>query len=122
MSNALVRHLAMWFVVAFLPIPLRLAASEGEPAYDIDQEHTLSLRALLDVRVVGQGPRPSVFAGGPGKTRYGGSIENGESETITRFAVSQFALQPAVTLPWGIRAEAQLNWDVDIDTNGDFGA
>ena len=122
MSNALARQRATWIVVAILAL-IRLGAAADDSVYDVDQDHALSLRALLDVRVVGQGPRPSVLEGGPGKTRYGGIIENGqETETITRFAVSQFALQPAASLPWGIRAEAQLNWDIDIDTNGDWGA
>ena len=122
MFHTLFRHLAIWCAVALLAAPLRLAASAGESTYDLEPGSALSLRALLDVRLVGQGPQPSMLEGGPGKTRYGGITENGEAESITRFAVSQFALQPAVMLPWGIRAMAQLNWDVDIDTNGDFGA
>jgi hypothetical protein len=122
MSRVLVHHLAICGVVAVLAAPLRSAAAEDGAAYDVDQDRPLSLRALLDARVVGQGPRPSTLEGGPGKTRYGGVIENNEAETITRFALSQFALQPVATLPWGIRAWAQLNWDVDVDTNGDAGA
>jgi len=119
MAHVLPSHPAMWIAVVALVVPLRLAASEAESAYEIDQDHAVSLRALLDVRVVGQGPRPSVLEDGPGKTRYGGT---GDADTITRFAVSQFALQPAATLPWGIRASAQLNWDIDIETNGEAGA
>ncbi len=121
MSQTSNRHLIVWLAVPLLLAPLRSAAAEAS-AYDSDQDQVLSLRALLDVRVVGQGPRPSVLEGGPGKTRYGGSNESGESETVTRFAVSQFALQPTAMLPWGIQASAQLNWDIDIDTNGDLGA
>ena len=122
MAHALARRHSTSIVVALLAL-IRVAAAAEDSAYDIDQDHALSLRALLDIRVVGQGPQPSVLEGGPGKTRYGGIIENGrEAETITRFAVSQFALQPIASLPWGIRAEAQLNWDIDIDTNGDWGA
>lgn len=99
------------------------ASARGESsAYDVDERGPFSLRALLDARAVRQGPQPSWLENGPGKTRYGGTLDQGQAETVARFALAQLALEPMVRLPWGIEGRAQLNWDVDIAVDGDFGA
>jgi hypothetical protein len=43
-------------------------------------------------------------------------------ERETRFAVSQFALEPSAALPYDVRAFAQLNWNVDVAFDGNIGA
>src|SRR3569832_2410959 len=58
---------------------------------------------------------PSWQEGGPGKIRYGGIASGTGFERVTRFAIAQLALQPAVELGWGWRAQAQINWDGDLD-------
>ena len=94
----------------------------AQSSFEVEEDRAVSLRALLDVRFVRQGPAPSWMEGGPGKTRYGGVFEDNGFERITRFAVSQFALEPAATLPYDIRAFAQINWNVDVAFDGNVGA
>jgi hypothetical protein len=85
----------------------------------VPEESAVSLRALLDVRVVRGTEAPSWQEGGPGNLRYGGVREsNGNFERVTRFAISQLALEPSVDLPWGLRFHWQVNWDGDIDDRG----
>jgi hypothetical protein len=94
----------------------------GDSPYAVEEQAPLSLRALIDVRFVRQGPAPSWMEDGPGKTRYGGVVEpDGSFERITRFAAAQLALEPAAALPGDIRATAQLNWNVDVAFNGEIG-
>jgi hypothetical protein len=80
----------------------------------------VSLRALLDLRIVRGTQAPSWQEGGPGNLRYGGVQESdGSFERVTRFAISQLAVEPSADLPWGMRFHAQVNWDGDIDDRGD---
>jgi hypothetical protein len=58
---------------------------------------------------------------GPGKTRYGGIVADGDFERVTRVAISQFALEPQAELPWGLLAHAQVNWEGNVDDRGDVG-
>jgi hypothetical protein len=95
-----------------------VAAAQDE--YAVEAEHAVSLRALLDLRIVRGSEAPSWQEGGPGKLRYGGiETDGGQFERVTRFAISQFALEPSADLPWDIRAHAQVNWEGDIDDRGD---
>lgn len=87
--------------------------------YAVEQESRFSLRALLDLRVVRGSEAPSWQERGPGKLRYGGIVDDGSFTRVTRFAIAQLALQPALELGWGWRAEAQVNWDGDLDDRGD---
>ncbi len=89
--------------------------------YAVEPERSISLRALLDLRIVRAGPAPSWKDRGPGKTRYGGVDDDGHFERVTRFAIAQLALEPEARLPWGIAAHAQVNWDGDVDDRGDVG-
>jgi hypothetical protein len=79
--------------------------------YDLEQPSNLWLRALVDVRLAGGGPAPSWTDGGPGKMRYGGSTG---FDRVTRLALSQAALQVGASLPWDMRAQAQVNLEPDI--------
>jgi hypothetical protein len=95
-------------------------ATHAQSAYDVEAEPLLSLRALVDFRIVRPGRAPSWVNRGPAKTRYGGERNDaGGFERVTRFALSQLALEPSASLPWGIRAHAQLNWEGDVDEEGD---
>jgi hypothetical protein len=90
--------------------------------YSVAAEPGVSLRALLDLRVVRGSEAPSWQEGGPGKLRYGGVQNgNGSFSRVTRFAISQFALEPAADLPWDMRFHAQVNWEGDVDDRGDTG-
>jgi hypothetical protein len=121
-SRAATTDLAAWTVAVLLGVVALPAAAQADSAYDVGEDSPIGLRALIDVRVVRQGPQPSWLENGPGKTRYGGEIDDGEASRITRFALSQLALEPFASLPWGVRFQAQLNWDIDIAVDGDFGA
>jgi hypothetical protein len=81
--------------------------------YEVEQQKSVWLRALLDVRLVGGGPAPSWTDRGPGKMRYGGSAEAGFRRS-TRLVLSQAALQIGASLPWDVRAQAQVNIEPDI--------
>lgn len=109
--------LAVVCLVVCLPI-----YAWGEPTYEVEAARPVSLRALLDVRFVRQGRAPSWLDNGPGKLRYGGVATPQGFEAVTRFALSQLALEPAAILPDGIRASAQLNWNVDVGFDGEVGA
>jgi hypothetical protein len=91
---------------------LLLCAGPAHAQYDVvDQPSNLWLRALVDVRLAGGGPAPSWTDSGPGKMRYGGSTGY---DRVTRVGLSQAALQVGATLPWDIRAQAQVNVEPDI--------
>ena len=110
-------HLCRWLAVALAWLG---AARAGAQDYAVPEEPGVSLRALLDLRVVRGSEAPSWQEGGPGKLRYGGVQErDGGFERVTRFAISQLALEPSADLPWGMRAHVQINWDGDIDDRGD---
>jgi hypothetical protein len=94
--------------------------SRAQDPYEVPAESSISLRALLDVRIVRGTQAPSWQEGGPGSLRYGGVQESdGRRERVTRFAISQLALEPSADLPWGLHAHAQINWEGDVDDRGD---
>jgi hypothetical protein len=92
---------------------------DADQRYEVEEKSRFTLRALVDLRVVRGSEAPSWQEGGPGKIRYGGISAGTGFERVTRFAIAQLALQPAVELAWGWRAEAQINWDGDLDDRGD---
>jgi hypothetical protein len=103
-----------------------LAAAPAERAtaqddYAVEPEHGVSLRALLDLRIVRAGQAPSWMDRGPGKTRYGGVDDHGQFERVTRFAISQLAIEPGARLPWGMVAHVQVNWEGNVDDQGNVG-
>ncbi|HEY8514799.1 MAG TPA: hypothetical protein VIS07_04705 [Candidatus Binatia bacterium] len=99
--------------------PYALDDTGATSPYAVEQKSRFSLRALVDLRVARGSEAPSWQERGPGKLRYGGVVDDGRFERVTRFAISQLALQPSLELPWGWRAEAQVNWDGDLDDRGD---
>ena len=94
------------FFCCMLPFP-------AHAQYEVEQQKSVWLRALLDVRLVNGGPAPSWTDRGPGKMRYGGSDETG-FRSSTRFVLAQVALQIGATLPGDLRAQAQVNVEPDI--------
>ncbi len=86
----------------------------GQDTYESEQASPFWVRGLLDVRVVRGGSAPSWVNRGPGKTRYGGRSDAQGFERVTRVKPSQLALELGGTLPWGINAQAQINWENDI--------
>ena len=89
----------------------------AQAQYEVDEDKSVWLRALIDVRVA-RGPEfPSWTDSGPGKLRYGGRSRDGGFEHVTRIELSQLALQFGASLPWGIRAQAQANVQPDLADN-----
>jgi hypothetical protein len=104
-------------VLLFVGLAGRVFAASD---YDIEPDPILSIRSLLDVRIVGPGQTPSWTDRGPAKTRYGGRRRSsGSSERVIRFALAKLALEPSVSLPWRVRAHAQLDWAADVDDEGE---
>jgi len=91
-----------------------LLSPQAHAQYEVETPQSVSLRALLDVRVVGGGPAPSWTDHGPGKMRYGGSNSPEGFERTTRVALSQAALQLGAALPWDMRAQVQMNIEPDV--------
>jgi hypothetical protein len=95
------------------------APGRGQDAYEVEPEPGVSIRALLDLRIARGSEVPSWQEGGYGKIRYGGIVNgDGSFSRVTRFAISQLAIEPSGDLPWGMRLHAQVNWDGDIDDRG----
>jgi hypothetical protein len=91
-----------------------LVSNVAQAQYEVDEENSVWIRALIDVRVAQGQAAPSWTDHGPGKTRYGGRVTDAGFERVTRVALSQFALQVGATLPWGVRAQAQANVQPDL--------
>lgn len=108
--------------LACLGVATMAAPGRGQDAYEIEPEPGVSIRALLDLRIARGSQVPSWQEGGYGKIRYGGIVNgDGSFSRVTRFAISQLALEPSGDLPWGMRLHAQVNWDGDIDDRGNTG-
>lgn len=106
-----------WTCAALLVIAAPALAAEPDP-YAVEEERSVWLRALLDVRVARGGAAPSWLEGGPGKTRYGGVDDGGQFSRVTRFAISQLAIEPGGWLPGDVELHAQVNWEGDVDDRG----
>ena len=94
-----------------------LCSASAWAQYEVEQDQRVWLRALLDVRLVRSGPEPSWTDTGPGKLRYGGKATASGFERTTRLALSQLAIEVGATLPWDIRAQAQINFEHDLADN-----
>lgn len=105
-------------VLAWLLLTSWAAVAGAQDDYTVAEEPDVWLRALLDVRVVFPGAAPSWMDRGPGLTRYGGIDDNGQFHRVTRFAISQGAIDPGARLPWDIEFHAQVNWEGDVDSDG----
>ena len=103
----------------FAHIPLLFACCGFAPLvahaqYEVDEQNSVWLRALIDVRVA-RGPEfPSWTDSGPGKLRFGGRSSDSGFEHVTRVELAKLALQFGASLPWGIRAQAQANVQPDL--------
>jgi len=76
-------------------VALAAEAALAQSAYEVEEEPPLSLRALVDLRLVRPGRAPSWANRGPSKTRYGGERNDaGGFEHVTRFALSQLGGKP----------------------------
>jgi hypothetical protein len=82
--------------------------------YEPDTSAPVWVRALLDVRLVDAGPARSWTDHGPGTMRYGGSYTETGFESATRLVLAEAAVRLGASLPWDVRAEAQLNVQPDI--------
>ncbi len=91
-----------------------LAPLAAHAQYEVDEQNSVWLRALVDLRVA-RGPEfPSWTDSGPGKLRYGGRSRDAGFEHVPRVELSKLAVQVGASLPWGIRAQAQANVQPDL--------
>lgn len=109
-SAVSVAHAALVFLVCCIIAPRAQAQDE----YEVEEESRVWLRGLLDVRVVRGGNAPSWTDSGPGKTRYGGKSTDSGFERVTRLTLSQLVIEAGATLPWNMRAQAQVNLQPDL--------
>ncbi|HKZ72960.1 MAG TPA: hypothetical protein VJ011_02785, partial [Steroidobacteraceae bacterium] len=100
--------------VAFCCLAGWLLSPQAQAQYELEEEQPFWIRALLDVRLVRGGSAASWTDGGPGKTRYGGRATASGFERETRLALAQLAIEASATLPWDLRAQAQVNVQPDI--------
>jgi hypothetical protein len=91
-----------------------LAPLLAHAQYEVDEQKSVWLRALIDVRVARGPESPSWTDSGPGKLRYGGRSHDAGFEHVTRVELAKLALQFGASLPWGIRAQAQANVQPDL--------
>lgn len=101
--------------ILWLLLFLCAASPQAWGQYQVEQKNPFWLRGLLDVRIARGGRAPSWTDRGPGKTRYGGRSTSQGFERVTRPLLSQLAIEGWGTLPLGVVAHAQLNWETDID-------
>lgn len=90
--------------------------------YEVAADHPspLSLRALVEVRVADHGKVPSWRDRGAGKARYGGRRTSRGFDRVVRLEVAQLALELGGTLPLDIIPRVQINWDSDLEGDGDW--
>jgi len=105
------------FRIALALLLLTAPPARGDE-YTVAPAAGVWVRALLDLRVVVPGAAPSWMDRGPGLTRYGGVNENGRNRRVTRFAISQLALESGGRLPGEIELHAQVNWEGNVDSDG----
>lgn len=106
--------------LAFLLFTCGVAAplrAQDAGSYDVEADDSVWLRALLDVRIADGGSAVSWTDHGPGKLRYGARSDAGGARRETQFVLSQLAVQMGASLPWGIRAQAQVNLQPDLDSD-----
>jgi len=107
-------HVCAGFLV-FLLLCLYAFPSQSRGQYEVEEEQPFWLRGLLDVRIARGGRAPSWMDRGSGKTRYGGRATPEGLNKITRFALSQLALEAGGTLPWGLMPRVQINLETAMD-------
>src|SRR4030095_10863477 len=91
-----------------------VVAPSASAQYEVEQDSSVWLRALLDVRIARGGVAPSWTDFGPGKPRFGGESGANGFEHKTRFVLGQLAIEAGAALPWDVRAQAQINIQPDI--------
>ena len=76
-------------------LALLVAAPVRADDYAVAEDKSVWLRALLDLRIVRRGRRRAGWIVARARLRYGGVVDGtGSFERVTRFAISQFALEP----------------------------
>ncbi len=88
---------------------------QGEDPYEVNQPRRVWLRGVLDARVVRGGEAPSWTDSGRGRTRYGSDVDGEGFERETKLVLAQLAIELGATLPWEVRAQAQVNVQPDLD-------
>src|SRR5688572_27256482 len=111
----LVRAAPILAAIALLALadPPRVVADD----YALEPERPLTLRGLLDTRIV-HGSRDLGWTDrGPGKSRYGGNPNGDGPSRDTRVVLSHLALEIGGSLPFGIVPRAQLELETDADSS-----
>jgi len=103
---------------AFVLLLLGCAVAPSAAAqYEVEEDSRIWVRALLDVRLVRGGPVPSWTDHGRGRLRYGGEVDGASFTDRTQLALSELAIEVGAALPWGLRAQGQINIEPDIAGN-----
>ena len=85
--------------------------------YSLAPERPITLRGLLDTRIV-HGSRDLGWTDrGPGKSRYGGNPNGDGPSRDTRLVLSHLALEIGGSLPFGIVPRAQIELETDADSS-----
>lgn len=85
--------------------------------YSLAPERPLTLRGLLETRIV-HGSRDLGWTDrGPGKSRYGGNPNGDGPSRDTRLVLSHLALEIGGSLPFGIVPRAQIELETDADSS-----
>src|SRR5262245_41329056 len=115
----LTRIASMLVAFLFLTVaPTRAVADDyAADDYSLAPERPLTLRGLLDTRIV-HGSRDLGWTDrGPGKSRYGGNPNGDGPSRDTRLVLSHLALEIGGTLPYGIVPRAQIELETDADSS-----
>jgi hypothetical protein len=91
-----------------------VVAFPAQAQYEVEDDQRLWLRALIDMRIARGPPESSWTDSGSGRMRHGGRRTSEGIERATRFALAQLAIEAGASLPWGMRAQAQINVQPDI--------
>jgi hypothetical protein len=107
-----------WGVDAFALVLLGCCVIPSARAqYEVEEQSSVWMRVLLDVRLVRAGPEPSWTDRGRGNLRYGGEIDGTSSTDRTQVALYELAIEMGAALPWNIRAQGQINIEPDVAGN-----
>jgi hypothetical protein len=91
-----------------------LVTPQANAQYDSEESDRVWLRALFDFRLADGPEVPSWTDSGPGKTRFGGRATASGFEDVTRAELAELAIQFGAVLPWGLRAQLQVNIQHDV--------
>jgi len=104
----------VFFFQALAALCAVLMCTPSFAQYEVEQDSSVWVRGVVDVRLARGGTEPSWTDGGAGKPRYGGRWTTDGYERTNRIELAQLAVQLGAALPGGLRAQAQINLQPDL--------